>query len=75
VKLPRDVSGIELIKALQKLGYNPVRQKGSHVVLLHASGKIIVVPLHKRLKTGLLKAIMKEVGITNDELIQLLDDP
>jgi predicted RNA binding protein YcfA (HicA-like mRNA interferase family) len=75
VKLPRDVSGIALIKALQKLGYTPVRQRGSHAVLIHNSGKIVVVPLHKRLKTGLLKAIIKEVGITTEELIELLDDP
>ncbi|AHL23629.1 type II toxin-antitoxin system HicA family toxin [Thermococcus nautili] len=75
MKLPRDVSGLELIKALQKLDYKPVRQKGSHVVLVNDSGKMVVVPLHKRLKTGLLKAIMREVGITTAELLELLDDP
>ncbi|NJE54706.1 type II toxin-antitoxin system HicA family toxin [Thermococcus sp. 21S9] len=75
MRLPRDVSGLELIKALQKLNYKPVRQKGSHVVLVNDSGKMVVVPLHKRLKTGLLKAIMREVGITTDELLELLDDP
>ncbi|GAB6136238.1 type II toxin-antitoxin system HicA family toxin [Thermococcus prieurii] len=75
MRLPRDVSGLELIKALQKLNYKPVRQRGSHVVLVNDSGKMVVVPLHKRLKTGLLKAIMREVGITTDELLELLDDP
>nr|WP_206205778.1 type II toxin-antitoxin system HicA family toxin [Thermococcus sp. Bubb.Bath] len=64
-----------MIKALQKFGYIPVRQWGSHVVLIHNSGKIVVVPLPKKLKTGLLKAIMKEVGITTEELIHLLEDP
>jgi len=50
VRLPRDVSGLELIKALQKLDYKPVRQKGSHVVLANDSGKMVVVHLQKRLK-------------------------
>ncbi|WP_342452626.1 type II toxin-antitoxin system HicA family toxin [Thermococcus stetteri] len=45
------------------------------MVLIHNSGKIVVIPLHKRLKTGLLKVIMREVGITTEELIQLLNDP
>jgi len=36
---------------------------------------MVVVPLHKRLKTGLLKAIMREVDITTAELLELLDDP
>ncbi|MEO2151654.1 MAG: type II toxin-antitoxin system HicA family toxin [Thermococcus sp.] len=75
MRLPRDVSGLELIKALQKLNYKPVRQKGRHVVLVNDSGKMVVVPLHKRLKTGLLKTIMREVGITTAELLELLDDP
>ncbi|WP_099212404.1 type II toxin-antitoxin system HicA family toxin [Thermococcus henrietii] len=57
------------------MDYKPVRQKGSHVVLANDSGKIVVVPLPKRLKTGLLKAIMREVGITTAELLELLDDP
>jgi len=75
MKLPWDVSGKEAIKALRKLGYAPVRQKGSHVVLIGLKGKMIVVPFHKRLKTGLLRAIIREVGISVKEFVELLEDP
>ncbi len=74
-KLPRDVSGIDAIKALKKAGYTPVRQRGSHVILENQDGRLIVVPLHKRLKTGLLRAIIKEAGLTIEEFIELLNDP
>jgi len=74
-KLPRDVSGKEVIKALRKLGYYPARQKGSHVILIGPSGKMITVPLHKSLKTGLLRAILREVGISVRIFKELLDDP
>ena len=57
-KLPRDVSGQEDIKSLRKLGYVVDRQKGSHVIIIGPSEKMIVIPLHKRLKTGLLRAII-----------------
>jgi len=46
-KLPRDVSGWDVIKALKKLGYYPARQKGSHVILIGPTEKMIIVPLHK----------------------------
>jgi len=42
MKLPRDVSGEEVIKTLRKLGYVPARQKGSHVVLTGPSGKSLL---------------------------------
>ncbi|ALM74854.1 type II toxin-antitoxin system HicA family toxin [Thermococcus barophilus] len=74
-KLPRDVSGQDAIKALKKIGYYPVRQKGSHVVLVGPTGKMITIPLHKSLKTGLLRAIIREVGITVKQFVTLLEDP
>lgn len=44
MKLPRDVSDQEVIKALKKLGYYPVRQRGSHVILVGPTGKMMTVP-------------------------------
>ncbi|WP_456397124.1 type II toxin-antitoxin system HicA family toxin [Thermococcus sp.] len=46
-KLPRDVSGKDAIRALRKLGYYPVRQKGSHVILIGPTGKMITIPSTK----------------------------
>ncbi len=68
-KLPR-VSGAEAIRALAKLGFAQVRQRGSHVVLkrIDASGvKGCVVPLHSELATGTLRGILKQAGVAVEE--------
>ncbi len=62
MKLPR-VSGQEVVKALERLGYRLVRVKGSHAKLvrpLPGGGKhVIVVPLHPELDKGTLRAILR----------------
>jgi len=71
-KLPR-VSGAELIRALTKLGFVKVRQKGSHVILkkMTISGEIgCVVPLHKELARGTLHGILKQAQIEISELLR-----
>lgn len=65
------VSGAEAKRALEKLGFTVVRQKGSHVVLRRGSAGC-VVPLHRELKTGTLSGILKQAGITADEFMQVL---
>lgn len=69
-KLPV-VSGQELIAALEKFGFERVRQRGSHVVLKRAE-RGTVVPLHRELKTGTLAGILRQAGISPDELIEAL---
>lgn len=74
MKLPR-LSGQEVIKILSKSGFKPVRQKGSHVLLIkHIGGEKIgtVVPLHKELKTGTLRGILRQARITPTEFIELI---
>jgi len=66
VKLP-NVSGEELIKALKKAGFHFVRQKGSHVSLQKGNYKT-VVPLHDELARGTLLAILKQCGLSKEEL-------
>lgn len=73
-KLPV-VSGDDLVRALAKIGYLVVRQKGSHLRLRHGtdpSRKPLSVPRHDEIKRGLLKDIMRDAGITTEELIELL---
>jgi predicted RNA binding protein YcfA (HicA-like mRNA interferase family) len=78
MKLPRGVSADRLIRALERLGYEVIRQKGSHVRLRHAAppAHTITVPLHNPLKTGTLHGILSEVAqmrsITIDSLAKLL---
>jgi len=64
VKLPRDVSADRLIRALERLGYGVVRQKGSHIRLRHEGppAHLVTVPRHNPLKVGTLQAILAEVA-------------
>jgi predicted RNA binding protein YcfA (HicA-like mRNA interferase family) len=69
-KLPR-LSGKECIRALERLGFLKIRQKGSHVVMRRASTGC-VVPLHKEIKPGTLSGIIKQAGVSTDDFIKHL---
>lgn len=71
-KLPV-LSGKIIIKKLEKRGYSVVRQKGSHVRLKHndVCFKPVTVPLHKEIKPGLLRQILKDTSLTVEELKDL----
>ncbi len=71
-KLP-NVSGCDCIKVLQKAGFYITRQKGSHINLRRDDPFAkTVVPDHKEIKKGTLKAILKDANLTVDEFIALL---
>ena len=73
-KLPV-VSGKELIKALEKAGFVVLRQKGSHVSLEKREGENhwrTIVPMHRDVRPGTLHDILKQAGLTRDDLIKLL---
>ncbi|MEH1833889.1 MAG: type II toxin-antitoxin system HicA family toxin [Nostoc sp.] len=78
MKLPRDLSGSELVNALAGLGYEISHQKGSHIRLTtQQNGEHhITVPAHDPIKIGTLNAILRDVaahaGLTRDELLVLL---
>ena len=65
------ISGHDLIQALQKAGFQIVRRKGSHVTL-HKGSYRTVVPLHGELARGTISGILKQCGLTRDDLIALL---
>jgi predicted RNA binding protein YcfA (HicA-like mRNA interferase family) len=72
-KLPV-VSGRNLVKALAKIGYLSDHQTGSHIILRHHAPphRRLTIPNHKEIAKGTLKHIIKEAGLTLDELITLL---
>jgi predicted RNA binding protein YcfA (HicA-like mRNA interferase family) len=70
-KLPV-LSGKDLIKALSRIGYNFDHQTGSHVTLVNPSGKKITVPNHRELGPGILRAIIKQAGLSIEEFLKLL---
>ena len=69
-KLPR-IKGKDCCKALAKLGFTEVRQRGSHVVMRRGESGC-VVPLHKELKAGTLSGLLKQAGVSTQELIDAL---
>ncbi len=71
----RRVSGEEAIRALEKLGFRQVRQRGSHVVLRKETGSGAigcVVPLHRELAIGTLRGILQQARISPAEFTDLL---
>ena len=71
--LPR-VSGRQVVAALIKVGYEKDRQKGSHIVLRQSAEphRRLVVPDHREVAKGTLRAIIKQAGLTVDEFVALL---
>ena len=61
----------EVVKALSKAGFQVVRQKGSHLILVKEE-RIVPVPKHEKIKKGLLMAIIEEAGLTKEEFQKLL---
>jgi predicted RNA binding protein YcfA (HicA-like mRNA interferase family) len=71
-KLPR-VSGAEVVAALGKIGFYVRRQRGSHIILRRDDPfSQVVVPNHRELDTGTLRAILRQIGITVDDFKALL---
>ena len=71
MKIPRDVSGLEAVRALKRCGFVQLRQTGSHLILRHGP-RTVVVPQHKPLKTGTLKGIIEQAGLTLEEFFDHL---
>jgi predicted RNA binding protein YcfA (HicA-like mRNA interferase family) len=73
MKLPRDLGGEELARALAQLGYQITRQTGSHLRLTTTA---VTIPKHKPLKVGTLNRVLNEVaqhlGMDKQELLRRL---
>lgn len=76
MRLPRDISGTDLIKMLRVFGYEVSRQNGSHIRLTtQENGQHhITIPAHNPLKIGTLSAILGDVAshfdITKEEVLE-----
>jgi len=71
-KLPR-VSGRECVRALEKAGFFVRRQEGSHIILRRNEPFAqLVVPDHKELDRGTLRAIIRQSGLTVESFVTLL---
>ena len=68
------ISGKELCKILEKLGFEKIQGKGSHVRFKHPDGRRTVVPVHgnEKLGKGLLNEILKQVKLSKEEFLKLI---
>lgn len=71
----RPVEAEIVIKALARIGFQPVRQRGSHIVMKHPDGRSTVIPVHpgEELGRGMLMEIMSDVRLSKKEFLDLLD--
>jgi len=64
----------EIIRALERAGFQAVRQRGSHVRLKHDDGRVVTVPVHsgQDIGRGLLRKILRDAELTPEEFLKLL---
>jgi predicted RNA binding protein YcfA (HicA-like mRNA interferase family) len=72
-RLPR-VSGKEVVKVLERVGFEVKRVRGSHVFLKHPDGRATSVPVHSRetIGPGLMRAILRDVEMDVETFNELL---
>lgn len=73
IKLPR-ISGRQAIKRFEKIGYVVVRQKGSHIRLIHptkAACHPLTIPDHRELGIGLLRKLLRDADISLEKFLGL----
>ncbi len=71
MKLPRDVSGSDAVKAFKRLGFETVRQAGSHIRMVKGARRV-TVPNHKSIAPGTLQSMLRQVGVTVEEFVAVL---
>lgn len=67
------LSGKEIIKALSKIGYQVLRQRGSHIRLYCDGRKNITIPDYDAISRGLLRKILRDAELSTEEFLKLLD--
>ncbi len=72
-KLP-SLTGREVIAALEKVGFEIARVRGSHHILIHSDGRRTVVPVHsgETIGPGLIAQILRDCQISREEFRELL---
>ena len=73
-KLPA-LTGDAVISTLEKVGFQVVRQKGSHVRMEHEDKRVVTIPIHagKTIGKGFLRKILRDAELERDEFIALLE--
>lgn len=65
------LSGDEFVKIMRQAGFVWDHTEGSHMILLHPTGRRLSVPRHKALGRGLLRALITDAGLSREEFLRL----
>lgn len=71
MKLPRDVSSAQAVRALQRLGFVFVRQRGSHIRMTKP-GLRVTVPAHDSIAPGTLQSVLRQARVSVEEFVEAL---
>lgn len=72
-QLPR-ISGREVVKVFQSLGWSQARQSGSHIILVREGHPAsLSVPNHKEVAKGTLRSLIRSAGITVDDFVNAMN--
>ena len=71
MRVPRDVTGDQAVRALRRLGFESIRQTGSHRIL-RRENLTLVMPMHRPIKPGTLKGIVEQAGLTLEAFVKAL---
>ena len=69
MKLPADVHGTDAVKALRRLGFATDHQTGSHHIMRGTDGRIVVVPMHRPIKRGTLRGLLRQAGVSVETFV------
>ena len=73
MRLPRGLSGDEVVRALERVGWERVRTRGSHVMLQKPGREwTLSVPRHREIGPGLLRGLIRDADLTVEQFIRLI---
>lgn len=66
--------GIQVVRALERAGFNIIRVRGSHYMMRHPDGRSVPVPVHpgRDMPKGTLRSLLSIIGMDIDQLRKLL---
>lgn len=68
------LSGKEIIKILESMGYERGKQRGSHIRLTHSEHRSVTVPNYPMVSRGLLRKILRDAELTPEEFVRLIKE-
>ena len=66
------LSGDDFVRRMNRIGYVWDHTEGSHMILLHPAGRRLSVPRHLELGRGIMRALIRDAGLTREAFLRLL---